>query len=54
MSDTAILIIGVLVTLLLIGGAGFTVAEFRKMYDPKSSQVKAKSPKPEKRDLENY
>jgi len=24
------------------------------MYDPKSNQVKAKSPKPEKRDMENY
>ncbi len=54
MSDTAILIIGIFVTLLLLSGVGFTVAEFRKMYDPKSNQVKAKSPKPEKRDMENY
>ncbi len=54
MSDTMIVIIGVFVTLLLLSGVSFTVAEFRKMYDPKASQPKAKPPKPEKRDLENY
>ncbi len=54
MSDTVIIVIGVFVTLLLLGGVSFTVAEFRKMYDPKSSQAKAKPPKPEKQDLENY
>lgn len=54
MSDTAILIIGVFVTLLLVGGVGFTIAEFRKMYDGKPNTSKAQSPKPKKRDLENY
>lgn len=54
MSDTAILIIGVFVTLLLVGGVGFTVAEFRKMYDGKPNTAKTQPPKTKKRDLENY
>lgn len=54
MSDTAILIIGVFVTILLVSGVSFTVAEFRKMYDGKPNTAKAQSPKPNKRDLENY
>ncbi|MFQ3596735.1 MAG: hypothetical protein SNJ55_10125 [Chloroherpetonaceae bacterium] len=54
MSDTAILIIGVLVTILLVGGVSFTVAEFRKMYDGKPNTTKAQPQKPKKQDLENY
>ncbi len=54
MSDTAILLIGLLVTILLLAGVSFTVVEFRKMYDGKPNTVKAQSPKPKKQDLENY
>lgn len=54
MSDTAILIIGVCVTLLLVGGVGFTVVEFRKMYEGKPNTAKAQPPKSKKRDVENY
>ncbi len=54
MSDTAILIIGALVTLLLVGGVGFTIAEFRRMYDGKPNAAKTPPPKPKKRDVENY
>ncbi len=54
MSDTAIFIIGVLVTLLLMGGVGFTISEFRKMYNGKPNTAKAQPPKPKKQDLEDY